>query len=73
MQKIFFGIGHVFFVHLYHVRNTGLVSLVSRDNKQAGKNGACADHEGVGVTETIASLIPNLSRRGLMTYSSPSL
>jgi len=59
---------------LYHLRNSGFVSLVLRDSKQAGRNGPFADHEGVEVSESVAPLIPNLSRRrGLMTYSSRSL
>jgi len=64
----------VFFEHVYHLRNNCFASFVLRDSKQAGRNGLCANHEGVEVSESMTPLIPNLSmRRGMLTNSFRSL
>jgi hypothetical protein len=47
-----------------YLRNNGFVSFVLRVSRQASWNGSCADHEGVGVSESMATLNPNLSMRG---------
>ena len=52
----------MFFEHVHHLRNNGFASFVLRDSKQAGRNGTYANHKGVGVSESVAPLIPNLKQ-----------